>query len=77
MGLTNADMERYLGSQSRVSEVLNRMKTFIKYDKVTLQGFEDTGRNFIGLNPSARGTKDIITTCFNKCKIRSTFLPVL
>jgi HTH-type transcriptional regulator / antitoxin HigA len=27
MGLTNADMERYLGSQSRVSEVLNRKRT--------------------------------------------------
>lgn len=27
MGLTNADMEKYLGSQSRVSEVLNRKRT--------------------------------------------------
>jgi HTH-type transcriptional regulator / antitoxin HigA len=27
MGLTNSDMERYLGSQSRVSEVLNRKRT--------------------------------------------------
>lgn len=26
MGLTNADMERYLGSQSQVSEVLNRKR---------------------------------------------------
>ncbi|RPA68626.1 transcriptional regulator [Cyclobacteriaceae bacterium YHN15] len=26
MGLTNSDMERYLGSQSRVSEVLNRKR---------------------------------------------------
>lgn len=26
MGLTNADMEKYLGSQSRVSEVLNRKR---------------------------------------------------
>lgn len=26
MGLTNADMIRYLGSQSRVSEILNRKR---------------------------------------------------
>ena len=44
MGLTNADMSKYLGSQSRVSEILNRKRGLtLNMIKKPVQGPENPG----------------------------------